>query len=205
MSIPLIQDNQKDSINASLIAIKREEERLQALIAEADKKREEERLQALIAEADIKREEERLQALIAEADKKIAQLNELKVNKSDIVDEVTLNNMQSVTSNAVAQEIQSVTNYSTEETVCGVYDNKPLYRRIFVYTNVTGVIGQGAILDDNFPIPYSKILKMEGYAIGSDLNISGFTFYVASSTLYFYQLISSRTYNAIGVIVYYSK
>ena len=70
MSIPLIQDNQKDSINASLIAIKREEERLQALIAEADEK--------------------------------IAQLNELKVNKSDIVDEVTLNNMQSVTSNAVA-------------------------------------------------------------------------------------------------------
>ena len=71
MSIPLIQDNQKDSINASLIAIKREEERLQALIAEADEK--------------------------------IAQLNELKVNKSDIVDEVTLNNMQSVTSNAVAE------------------------------------------------------------------------------------------------------
>jgi hypothetical protein len=76
MSIPLIQDNQKDSINASLIAIKREEERLQALIAEADKK--------------------------------IAQLNELKVSKSDIVDEVTLNNMQSVTSNAVAQEISNV-------------------------------------------------------------------------------------------------
>lgn len=75
MSIPLIQDNQKDSINASLIAIKREEERLQALIAEADKK--------------------------------IAQLNELKVNKSDIVDEVTLNNMQSVTSNAVASELSN--------------------------------------------------------------------------------------------------
>ncbi len=73
MSIPLIQDNQKDSINASLIAIKREEERLQALIAEADEK--------------------------------IAQLNELKVSKSDIVDEVTSGNMQSVTSNAVAEKL----------------------------------------------------------------------------------------------------
>lgn len=77
MNIPLIQDNQKDSINASLIAIKREEERLQALIAEADKK--------------------------------IAQLNELKVSKSDIVDEVTLNNMQSVTSNAVYESVAKVT------------------------------------------------------------------------------------------------
>ena len=82
MSIPLIQDNQKDSINASLIAIKREEERLQALIAEADKK--------------------------------IAQLNELKVNKSDIVDEVTLNNMQSVTSNAVAVATQVVLNQNIQ-------------------------------------------------------------------------------------------
>jgi hypothetical protein len=95
MSIPLIQDNQKDSINASLIAIKREEERLQALIAEADKK--------------------------------IAQLNELKVNKSDIVDEVTLNNMQSVTSNAVASALEwedvgsSVT--LTKSTVSGYFTN----------------------------------------------------------------------------------
>ena len=80
MSIPLIQDNQKDSINASLIAIKREEERLQALITEADKK--------------------------------IAQLNELKVNKSDIVDEVTLNNMQSVTSNAVYESLNTIETYT---------------------------------------------------------------------------------------------
>lgn len=89
MSIPLVQDNQKDSINASLIAIKREEERLQALIAEADKK--------------------------------IAELNELKVSKSDIVDEVTLNNMQSVTSNAVASALDNlVENYYTLVTATAI-------------------------------------------------------------------------------------
>lgn len=117
--------------------------------------------------------------------------------------------MQSVTSNAVAEEIQSVTNYSSEETVCGIYNNKPLYRRIFYYTNIRGVSNQGVILDANFPISYNKILKMEGYAISSEssstLNILGFIFYISNSALYFYQSISSRTYNAIGVIVYYSK
>lgn len=113
--------------------------------------------------------------------------------------------MQSVTSNAVAEAIQNATNYSSEETVCGVYNNKPLYRRVFVYTNVAGVGGQGVVLDDNFPITYTNILKMEGYAICSNLNISGFTLYITGSKLYFYQSISSRTYNSVSAIVYYSK
>lgn len=91
MSIPLVQDNQKDSINASLIAIKREEERLQALIAEADKK--------------------------------IAQLNELKVSKSDIVDEVTLNNMQSVTSNAVARAMNTWVDISSQVSLSFISNN----------------------------------------------------------------------------------
>ena len=73
MNIPLIQDVQKDDINTSLIAIKREKEQLASLIATANEK---------IAELNS--------------------LMDTKVNVSDIVNEVTSGNMHSVTSNAVS-------------------------------------------------------------------------------------------------------
>lgn len=74
-SVPLIQNVAKDDINTSIIALKKEEKRLEQLIAEADAK--------------------------------IKELNELKVNVSDIVNEVTSGNMHSVSSNAVASELSN--------------------------------------------------------------------------------------------------
>ena len=80
MSIPLVQNNEKDSINTSIIAIKRNIERINMLLG-------------LSNSEEIDTSE--------------------FVKKSDIVDEVTVGNMQSVTSNAVAESlipIESVLN-----------------------------------------------------------------------------------------------
>ena len=167
MSIPLVQDNQKDSINASLIAIKREEERLQALIAEADKK--------------------------------IAQLNELKVSKSDIVDEVTLNNMQSVTSNAVAEEINKLTekipvtfinNKHNTDNLSGWIENNKLY--IVGYTVcITAITSSNDVL---FYIVTDKTLLKEALPILSTPVIGAFTA-IRGQTL----AIKAFTYNTQSV------
>ena len=70
MSIPLVQEATKDAINTSIIAIKRNIERINMLLG-------------LSNSEEIDTSE--------------------FVKKSDIVDEVTVGNMQSVTSNAVAE------------------------------------------------------------------------------------------------------
>ena len=70
MSIPLVQNNDKDAINTSIIAIKRNIERINMLLG-------------LSNSEEIDTSE--------------------FVKKSEIVDEVTVDNMHSVTSNAVAE------------------------------------------------------------------------------------------------------
>jgi hypothetical protein len=119
MSIPLVQKAEKDDINTSIIAIKRNIERINMLLG-------------LSNSEDIDTSE--------------------FVKKSDIVDEVTVGNMQSVTSNAVAKAMS----YSTEEQFTGKYwiDGKKIYRLVSVAdrtldgadVQVTGVFPQ-AIAD----------------------------------------------------------
>lgn len=75
MSIPLIQKPEKDDINTSIIAIKRNIERINMLLG-------------LSNSEEIDTSE--------------------FVKKSEITDEVTIGNMQSVTSNAVAEALQNV-------------------------------------------------------------------------------------------------
>ena len=94
MSIPLVQDNDKDAINTSIIAIKRQIERIKQELQDA-------------------------------------------VNSLQPVDEVTLNNMQSVTSNAVAKAMS----YSTTEHFTGKYwiDGKKIYRNVVEYTSPVSI------------------------------------------------------------------
>ena len=87
MSIPLVQDNEKDSINTSLIAIKRSIERINALLGLADSGGSSPDLSGLATKQE-------LQDAITQVETDLAP-----------VDEVTLDNMQSVTSNAVAEEV----------------------------------------------------------------------------------------------------
>lgn len=79
MSIPLVQNNEKDSINTSIIAIKRNIERINMLLGLVDSGSPD--LSGLATKQEL----------------------EDAVNSLQPVDEVTLDNMQSITSNAVAE------------------------------------------------------------------------------------------------------
>lgn len=63
----------------------------------------------------------------------------IPVTDTTPIDEVTVNNVQSVTSNAVAQS----KSYSTTETKTGGVwtDGKPIYRKVFTGLNFGDVIG----------------------------------------------------------------
>ena len=132
MSIPLVQNNEKDSINTSIIAIKRNIERINMLLG-------------LSNSEEIDTSE--------------------FVKKSDIVDEVTVGNMHSVSSNAVAKALS----YSTEEVFTGKYwiDGKKIYSKTFnditlansavLIENVSFIVNQYGMLTYSstlqFPIP----------------------------------------------------
>ena len=82
MSIPLVQNNDKDAINTSIIAIKRNIERINMLLGLNNNSE------------DIDTSE--------------------FVKKSEITDEVAIDNMQSVTSNAVAEACPKKTDFNRE-------------------------------------------------------------------------------------------
>jgi hypothetical protein len=124
MSIPLVQKAEKDNINTSIIAIKRNIERINMLLG-------------LSNSEDIDTSE--------------------FVKKSDIVDEVTVGNMQPVTSNAVAKAMS----YSTEEVWTGGYfiDGKKIYRKCFFRESSGGNWTNNPISSN-----IDNIVKIEGTA-----------------------------------------
>lgn len=84
MSIPLVQNNEKDSINTSIIAIKRNIERINMLLGLVDSGSPD--LSGLATKQEL----------------------EDAVNSLQPVDEVTVGNMQSVSSDAVAKVVYNV-------------------------------------------------------------------------------------------------
>jgi hypothetical protein len=116
MSIPLVQNNEKDSINTSIIAIKRQIERINMLLGLSNSE-----------EIDTS---------------KFATKEELQQAVTDLqpVDEVTADNMHSVTSNAVASAIQRIKSYFTTEQPTGGkwIDGKPIYRKVIEQNFGTG-------------------------------------------------------------------
>jgi len=92
MSIPLVQEATKDAINISIIAIKRNIERINMLLGLSNS--EEIDTSEFIKKSDI--------VDVVEA----GNMNPVTSNAVVPVDEVTLDNMQSVTSNAVYDKLQ---------------------------------------------------------------------------------------------------
>ena len=136
MSIPLVQEATKDAINTSIIAIKRNIERINMLLGLSNSE-----------EIDTS---------------KFATKEELQQAVTDLqpVDEVTVDNMHSVSSNAVAESLS----YSTTEQKTGGYwiDGKPIYRKIFYSaTNWASSTIIGTIANHNFIV---KIIDMEPYS-----------------------------------------
>ena len=83
MSIPLVQNNEKDSINTSIIAIKRQIERINALLGLSNSEE---------IDTSVFATKTELEDAVTQVETDLAP-----------VDEVTIGNMQSVTSNAVAK------------------------------------------------------------------------------------------------------
>ena len=113
MSIPLVQNNEKDSINTSIIAIKRNIERINMLLGLSNSE-----------EIDTS---------------KFATKEELQQAVTDLqpVDEVAADNMHSVTSNAVAKAMS----YSTTEHKTGKkwIDGKDIYECTFLCTGIVTI------------------------------------------------------------------
>ena len=170
MSIPLIQKPEKDDINTSIIAIKRNIERINMLLG-------------LSNSEEIDTSE--------------------FVKKSDIVDEVTVGNMQSVTSNAVAECLR----YSTDEVDTGKIwtDGSKVYRKVYVYSGVS--LQSGSKLVDNNFISKLKICSLQGLisAISSSWISLPYFLYVVNKDLYVGQNITSDVIANIQVIVEYIK
>jgi len=89
MSIPLVQKAEKDDINTSIIAIKRNIERINMLLGLVDSGGSDPDLSGLATKQELQDAVESLQP----------------------VDEVTVGNMQSVTSNAVAEYSNKIIKY----------------------------------------------------------------------------------------------
>ena len=86
MSIPLVQNNEKDSINTSIIAIKRQIERINALLGLSNSEE---------IDTSVFATKTELEDAVTQVETDLAP-----------VDEVALNNMHSVTSNGVAEAVE---------------------------------------------------------------------------------------------------
>jgi hypothetical protein len=183
MSIPLVQKAEKDDINTSIIAIKRNIERINMLLGLVDSGSPD--LSGLATKQE-------LEDAITQVETDLAP-----------VDEVTVDNMHSVTSNAVAVAIDNRTRYDDTETLVGSKNGYDLYRRTFTYTDINSTINISTLLDSNFPIGKSKILNIECCMIANSVTVSGaYAFVTSDKKLYCLQAISDNTY-VVNIIIYY--
>ena len=95
MNIPLIQNNEKDSINTSIIAIKRTLERINSLLGLTDSENDID-TNSFVKKSDV--------VDVVQS----GNMNPVTSNAVVPVDEVTSGNMQSVTSNAVANGLSGI-------------------------------------------------------------------------------------------------
>ena len=160
MSIPLVQNNEKDSINTSIIAIKRNIERINMLLGLSNSE-----------EIDTS---------------KFATKDELQqaVTELQPVDEVTVDNMHSVTSNAVAKSLS----YSTTEQKTGGkwIDGKPIYKKTIQFNMLNGVVSIGNLNID-------KVVQMNGIITHTSGNIVTFPYYYSAENNCFVYMMSSKT------------
>ena len=194
MSIPLVQEATKDAINTSIIAIKRNIERINMLLGLVDNDSPD--LSGFATKQELQDAVTELQP----------------------VDEVTVGNMHSVSSNAVARAIS----YSTTEHQIGYWlDGKPLYEisEIF-YVSDNGMYSlaippdrlvkkwEGTFFQDNsgnidvLPIPYTYVDSTNYVKIYAYLGIGrNFVASFDGSGIY-----SSGYYHGNAVITYeYTK
>lgn len=111
--------------------------------------------------------------------------------------------MHSVSSNAVAKCLSYST---TEQKTGGVWiDGKPIYRRVFEYSNRFCNKNDGIIIDSNFPISPQNVVGLKCFLYTTDgINAMMGLCYVYMGSLAFYNVVLSGTFN-IKVIIEYTK
>ena len=124
MSIPLVQKAEKDDINTSIIAIKRNIERINMLLGLVDSGGSDPDLSGLATKQELQDAVESLQP----------------------VDEVTVGNMHSVTSNAVANMGVEVTGWSTTSGYGFVGCVTKIGRVVSIFGRAIGSTGGSVIL-----------------------------------------------------------
>jgi hypothetical protein len=132
MSIPLVQNNEKDSINTSIIAIKRNIERINMLLGLVDSGSPD--LSGLATKQE-------LENAITQAETDLAP-----------VDEVTLDNMHSVTSNAVSRVCPRFLNYANIITLSSGVTTWQATEDCFVIVNQLTSTGNLSIEIDNIEV-----------------------------------------------------
>ena len=183
-----MQNNEKDSINTSIIAIKRNIERINMLLGLVDSGSPD--LSGLATKQE-------LEDAITQVETDLAP-----------VDEVTSGNMHSVTSNAVAKAMS----YSTEEHFTGKYwiDGKKIYKKIiqgnflfidgsdWIYTNIgvaelniesiASMKGFAIATNYIYPIPYvwdnGSLIKMTYQKSQTRLRVAGNATGVSNAPFY---------------------
>lgn len=140
MSIPLVQNNEKDSINTSIIAIKKNLERINSILGLVD------------SGSDIDTSEFVKKSDIVDVVQS-GNMNPVTSNAVVPVDTVTSGDMHSVTSNAVAKKVS----YSTTEQLTGGkwIDGKPIYRKCGYEPTVTST---SKVIDNTLTSSYVDTL-----------------------------------------------
>jgi hypothetical protein len=110
MSIPLVRNNTKDAINTSIIAIKKNLERINSLLGLADSS--EPDLSGLATKQELEDAVTEINNTIDEVETSLQPVNS-----------VTSGNMHAVTSNAVANSIINLSNYFTVNLTNNGYQN----------------------------------------------------------------------------------
>jgi hypothetical protein len=168
MSIPLVRNNTKDAINTSIIAIKKNLERINTLLGLVDSS--EPDLSGLATKQELEDTVTEINDTIDEVETSLQP-----------VDTVTSGNIHSVTSNAVAK----ISSYdSTQEHFIGYYSGKPMYRKLFIidgqdlpvndtasytlpneYSNRAVIFIKGGLSRDNFNYSVPLGMNISAYII----------------------------------------
>ena len=75
--------------------------------------------------------------------------------------------------NIVKDYVDESLSYSTtEQKTSGTWiDDKPIYKRTFVYENINMTAGVEVVIDSNFPIENTKIVKTESFCYKPDMQL----------------------------------
>lgn len=82
-----------------------------------------------------------------------------------VTNTIAINNMQSVTSNAIANALGT----SETEVIGGTYFGGTVYKKSFIYGNVSTIANAGILIADNFGIPSNKIVGFESFMVNNQL------------------------------------